>query len=149
VKGVDPNMTHGRPSKPSTPINNVMANEYQRQWIASTQSLQNANSTANGATAAFSGDTTARGSTTRAAGATAASSGGFRAPQPTKASQGHYKPRNQPPPPEPFKMARFKDVPSRVRIVNTYGPQAACVGGDAGTETMAAAEGEQGQSMEI
>jgi len=37
---LDPNITFGKPSKATTPINDVICNSYQRQWIADQRALQ-------------------------------------------------------------------------------------------------------------
>jgi len=91
---LDNNITFGKPSKPSTPINDVICNSYQRQWIQEQRALQEkrerqaANAKAN----------KQKGSSMH-----------------TRASLGHMK--VVAPPPKPvFKMAKFANVGARIAI---------------------------------
>lgn len=90
----DPNFTYGRPSKPSTPIHDVLNNSFQRNAIADARRA--------------AAEAEAR--RLRQEGAKA---GKFGASQHTRASLGHMKIR-APPAREPFKLDKFKQVGPRI-----------------------------------
>lgn len=91
---LDPNFTYGRPSKPSTPIHDVLNNSFQRNAIADARRA--------------AAEAEAR--RLRQEGAKA---GKFGASQHTRASLGHMKIR-APPAREPFKLEKFKQVGPRI-----------------------------------
>lgn len=88
--GVSAVPTYGRPSKPSTPIINLITNSYQRNWIVNQHSTK-ANVQKTKKTRAWK----------------------YSAAQHTKASIGHTK-QAAPAPKARFKLAQFKNVPSKV-----------------------------------
>jgi len=94
VARLDPQFTFGRPSKPSTPIHDVLTNTFQRNAII--EAKRNA---------AF-----AAAARSQAEGARA---GKFGQSQHTRASLGHMKIR-APPAREPFKLEKFKQVQPRI-----------------------------------
>jgi len=89
--------TFGRPSKPSTPIGNVLCNVYQRDWITEQRHAD------------------VQDSKEKTVIKRSGKLGKFATSQHTRASLGHQKVAAAPAP-APFKLARFADVPSRVRI---------------------------------
>lgn len=80
----------GRQTRPSTPIQRLISNSYQREWIADQHSALTSGSTP--------------------------TSRKIVEPQPTKASLGHAIARKKSQPKELFKIARFKAVGPRVVI---------------------------------
>lgn len=91
---LDPNFTFGRPSKPSTPIHDVLNNTFQRNAIVA----------ARRAAAFAEAEREAKEN---------AKSGKFGQSQHTRASLGHMKIR-APPAREPFKLDKFKQVGPRI-----------------------------------
>jgi len=89
--------TFGKPSKPSTPVGNVLANMYQRTWIQEQRDQARKDA--------------AKQSTRTAARVSKAKNAAVH----TRASLGHKKVEAAPPPP-PFKLQRFTEIPSRVKL---------------------------------
>lgn len=101
-KPYDENTVFGRPTPPTSSLASVITNQYQRDWIAEQRKLQAAQLAA----------------ATRKRGDSRGATQPLRPPRNTAASLGHTKPR-EPSSPQPlFKMKRFQDVPSRVRLGN-------------------------------
>lgn len=90
----DPNFTFGKPSKPSTPIHDVLNNTFQRNAIIAAQRAQ-----------AFRDAQREAEENAKA--------GKFGQSQHTRASLGHMKIR-APPAREPFKLEKFKNVGPRI-----------------------------------
>ena len=91
---LDPSFTYGRPSKPSTPIHDVLTNSFQRNAIVEARRQ-----------AALTEARRAR--------EEAARPGQFGSSQHTRASLGHMK-LLAPPAKEPFKLEKFKQVTPRI-----------------------------------
>jgi len=91
---LDPQQTFGRPSKPSTPIHDVLNNTFQRNAIIEAQRAQ----------------AEAEARRNKAEGSKA---GKFGSSQHTRASLGHMKIR-APPAREPFKLEKFRQVGPRI-----------------------------------
>lgn len=89
-------MIFGAPGRPSTPINGLLSNSYQRNWIEAQRDAE-----AKRREKAHTARTATR--------ASAKQRSNFH----TKASLGHRK-KNEPAPKKPFKMKQFANVPSRI-----------------------------------
>ena len=94
AKQLDPSFTYGRPSKPSTPIHDVLNNTFQRNAIAAARRQ-----------ADFEAAQREQQESSKA--------GKFGQSQHTRASLGHMKIR-APDAREPFKLQKFKDVGPRI-----------------------------------
>jgi hypothetical protein len=94
AKQLDPSFTYGRPSKPSTPIHDVLNNTFQRNAIIAARRQ-----------AAFEAAQREQQENSKA--------GKFGQSQHTRASLGHMKIR-APDAREPFKLAKFKEVGPRI-----------------------------------
>ena len=94
AKQLDPTFTYGRPSKPSTPIHDVLNNTFQRNAIIAARRQ-----------AEFEAAQREQQENSKA--------GKFGQSQHTRASLGHMKIR-APDAREPFKLAKFKDVGPRI-----------------------------------
>jgi len=111
TKPLDPEVPYGKPSDKSTPMDALITNQYQREAIMTQRSQ----------TSSFVSSDPAVAQRAMAKEANARVNDRVRNGVPhTKASLGHTvkKPEE---PQEPFKMSRFKDVPSRIRLVNQTG----------------------------
>lgn len=93
-----PDIVFGRPSPPTTSLTSVITNQYQREWLQQQR------------VARLAEEAKARPSK--------GLQGGLKPAAPTAASKGHTKSKDVAPEPVPFKMKRFLNVPSRVRLEN-------------------------------